>query len=67
MIKRLEKLGDRMLSRFMPRTTAAASCPCGPYPYTGPCNFYPNCGGGLYRECYCANSGATVRCGPCHY
>ncbi|WP_203858594.1 hypothetical protein [Plantactinospora mayteni] len=66
MFEKLEMLGDRLLSKFVPTTSAAASCPCGPYPYTGPCYYYPSCGGGLHRDCYCANSAQIIECTGCH-
>jgi hypothetical protein len=66
MIKKLEELGDRLLNRFVPASKAAASCPCGPYPYTGPCWYYLSCGGGLYRDCYCERSAAYIWCSVCY-
>jgi hypothetical protein len=67
MLKRLEKVGDRLLSRFVPNATAAASCPCGPYPYTGPCYYWQYCGNGYYRLCYCERSAAYIACSACVY
>lgn len=66
MFKKLESLSDRVLNRFVPKAEASASCPCGAYPYTGPCNYVLQCGGGLHKHCYCAQSAAIVSCGACH-
>lgn len=69
MLKTIERLSDRLLNRLAPQTTAAASCPCGSYPYTGPCWHYPThtCTGGRHRDCYCADSGRITSCSECHY
>jgi hypothetical protein len=66
MFKKLESFSDRVLNRFVPKAEASASCPCGAYPYTGPCWYYPSCGGGLHRDCYCAQSSAILQCSTCH-
>jgi hypothetical protein len=66
MFRKLEELSDRMLSKFVPATSAAASCPCGAYPYTGPCYYILPCSGGQHKQCYCADSGRIVSCGACH-
>lgn len=66
MFKKIEELSDRLLSRFVPNSSAAASCPCGSYPYTGPCWYYLDCGGGLHKDCYCAESSAILYCYECH-
>ncbi|ACZ85538.1 hypothetical protein Aros01_09420 [Streptosporangium roseum] len=66
MLEKLEMLGDRLLSRFVPATTAAASCPCGSYPYTGPCWYTLSCGGGKHQDCYCTDSARYISCSSCH-
>jgi hypothetical protein len=69
MFKKLEQLSDRMLNRLVPATTASASCPCGSYPYTGPCYYYRQCSSGgsrpRFQQCLCENSAAKITCGPC--
>lgn len=65
-LDKLRYLSDQLLSKFVPAAEASASCPCGAYPYTGPCYYYPSCGGGQHRDCYCADSARIIRCSGCH-
>ncbi|GAA1737130.1 hypothetical protein [Luedemannella helvata] len=69
-MKKLEELGERMLSWFVPKSTAAASCPCGSYPYTGPCYYTVQGGSDVqykHKDCYCAQSAAIIICSDWHY
>ncbi|MFI7532045.1 hypothetical protein [Streptosporangium sp. NPDC049376] len=65
MLNKLGVLGDRLLSRFVPASSAAASCPCGSYPYTGPCLYEIPCGGGLTKLCLCEDSARRITCSVC--
>jgi hypothetical protein len=63
--KKLEELSEKVLLRFLPATTASASCPCGSYPYNGPCYYYVACGLTGRKKCLCKNGGASITCYAC--
>ncbi|MEU7930616.1 hypothetical protein [Micromonospora echinofusca] len=65
MFKKLEGLSERVLNRFVPSTVASASCPCGSYPYTGPCYYYLPCGMTGTKKCLCKDSASYIQCYAC--
>jgi hypothetical protein len=61
----LQSLSDRLLDRFVPNSTAAASCNCASGA-AGPCFWIEYCGGGMYKDCWCKDFARNVGCTGCH-